>query len=868
MLSQSQLEAFCLRQKLPTLAGKVIERIRSSDPSRRVGSSAGNVSCRFPSKKMGCTIQAESHGNELAALYMWEHDPRVHEFYDQPERLKLSYVRKDGRKIAYQHTADYFLIADHFIGWVECKTDDELQRLAKTHPERFRLVDGQWISPPGAAYAEQFGLGYQIRSSQENDWLLIRNLHHLQDYFEIDDVSVNSEPYAIVQRLFTEQSSYTLFELLGADERLPADAIYLMLIHRHFYADLTSCLVSDQVNFRVYRDALAAEVLREQELATARLPVSGRLSFEPGEALLWNGASWRVGSRHDDHVDLVSVEGKIVSLAWSSIDELLDRGELIGTATQPEPGVVEQVAARIIRSSSQMLVAARLRLDMLQGRQPVAPRSRRRFRQRFREAELTLGNGFVGLIDRTREKGNRQRKLPERAIQLMHEVLQTHYLNINNASIATAYAELLLQCDAEGLAVPSQKTFAIERHRIWNPHEVKRVREGTKAAYTLEELVWEGKGGFPPHGERPFDVVHIDHTEVDLMLERDNDGEGGSRPDRMWLSVMIDAYSRMVLAYYMSFDPPNYTNCMMLIRQCVQRHHRLPATIVVDGGKEFASDYFEVLLASLAIAKKTRPPHAPRFGAVMERLFGILNTSLWHNLRGNTKLLRNPRSMSATHDPRKLAVWTLDRTEGLFERWLSEVYEVTEHSALLTTPRKVFDAGLFESGDRAHKRQPYNEAFMVSCLPLAKTGLQKVYAGRGIKHYGRYYWCEAFRSPRLVASSGVQVRYDPFNLSVTYAYIDGTWRCCRNRDASVNGHKTERQLRFEASAERRLKKAFNLSRHAAVRRIGQFYRGVRAEEGLLAVTKTDADIPAFSPASGWVPAETPDTVDLPIYEDF
>ncbi|RBJ62688.1 transposase, partial [Pseudomonas sp. MWU12-2534b] len=143
-------------------------------------------------------------------------------------------------------------------------------------------------------------------------------------------------------------------------------------------------------------------------------------------------------------------------------------------------------------------------------------------------------------------------------------------------------------------------------------------------------------------------------------------------PQRLCLSARIEGYSRMVLAYYFSYGTPTSINTMMLIRQCVQRHHRLPSTIVTDGGKDFASTHVETLLASLYITKKTRPPHAPRFGATMERLFGVLNQEIWHNLRGNTQLLRDPRSCSPSHDPRKLAVWSQEKVEEYFEKWLND----------------------------------------------------------------------------------------------------------------------------------------------------------------------------------------------------
>src|SRR5690606_16598515 len=69
MLQENALDAL-LRQHDITEAGQcLIKAIRKSDPSRRTRSGPKNVACRYPSKKMGLTIQAESHTNELAALY-------------------------------------------------------------------------------------------------------------------------------------------------------------------------------------------------------------------------------------------------------------------------------------------------------------------------------------------------------------------------------------------------------------------------------------------------------------------------------------------------------------------------------------------------------------------------------------------------------------------------------------------------------------------------------------------------------------------------------------------------------------------------------------------------------------------------------
>ncbi len=48
-----------------------------------------------------------------------------------------------------------------------------------------------------------------------------------------------------------------------------------------------------------------------------------------------------------------------------------------------------------------------------------------------------------------------------------------------------------------------------------------------------------------------------------------------------------------ILAPYLTFDPPSYRSTMMVLRECVKKYARLPQIMVVDGGKEFHSTYFD-----------------------------------------------------------------------------------------------------------------------------------------------------------------------------------------------------------------------------------------------------------------------------------
>jgi putative transposase len=114
-----------------------------------------------------------------------------------------------------------------------------------------------------------------------------------------------------------------------------------------------------------------------------------------------------------------------------------------------------------------------------------------------------------------------------------------------------------------------------------------------------------------------------------------------------------------LLAVYLTFDPPSYRSVMMVLRVCVRRLGRLPQMLVVDGGKEFRSRYFEALLNSYACHKKYRPWAKPRYGSVIERLFGTANTTFVFNLLGNTQASKTVRQMTKAVNPKNQAVWQL-----------------------------------------------------------------------------------------------------------------------------------------------------------------------------------------------------------------
>ena len=74
-LTDEEFRAWCQRNQIAPTTEAYIQRIRESSPARKVRSGASNVSGRYPSVKMGFSIQFESQHVELWGIYAMEwHD--------------------------------------------------------------------------------------------------------------------------------------------------------------------------------------------------------------------------------------------------------------------------------------------------------------------------------------------------------------------------------------------------------------------------------------------------------------------------------------------------------------------------------------------------------------------------------------------------------------------------------------------------------------------------------------------------------------------------------------------------------------------------------------------------------------------------
>lgn len=844
MLSNGQLTQLCHDLGLSEQTQAVIATIRAAPPSRRVRSAAGNVSVRYASRKMGVTIQAESHRNELAGIYEKEHDPTTLEYYDQPPAIKLVYPAKSGRQVAVWHTPDYFVLRTDSVGWEEWKMAEELTHLAEVMPHRYhRGDDGRWQCPPGEAYAQPLGFFYRVRSSDEIDWVFQRNLLFLEDYLRADCPVVEDRAAEAIRALVAQQPGLSLGDLLRRLTGATSDDVYRLIARDGLVVDLHAAALAEPERVRVFRDTASAHAAAVIAATAPPCRAGGGFSLTIGASLVWDGCGWTVVNVGQTAISLLSATGTVVDLPPATLDALIGQGTLLGGVRTA--GISGEAQERLARASPEDFAEANRRYaiiaahptDSTLSAASTPARTRRRWRARWQAAEERNQCGYVGLLPRRGQSGNRTRKLPAATLQLLDTFIAEDYETLQQKPKFAVYAALVRACDEQGVRAPSYKTFAAaakQRPR----HEQVAKRQGPRAGRQAAPFYWELTLTTPRHGDRPFEIGHIDHTQLDVELVCSRTGRLLGRP---WATFLTDAYSRRLLAFALLFDPPSYRACMLVLRACVQRQQRLPQIVVVDGGLEFESVYFETLLARYGCTKKTRPGGQPRFGSVCERLFGTTNTQLVHTLAGNTQILQQVRQVTKGIHPTQSACWTLDRLAAHLRVWADELYDTRDHPALGQSPRAAFTAGFLQGGHRVHRLIPDDEAFRMLTLPSTRKGTAKVQPRCGVKIHYLYYWSEAFLDP-TVEGTQVPVRFDPFDAGLAYAFVRGRWvRCLSEYYATFGGH-SEREIQLASMELHRRKQQHGQQLRLTARQLASFLASVEAEEMLLAQRLRDAAV--------------------------
>ena len=296
-------------------------------------------------------------------------------------------------------------------------------------------------------------------------------------------------------------------------------------------------------------------------------------------------------------------------------------------------------------------------------------------------------------------------------------------------------------------------------------YEVYAARYGEQAADMKFRNT--GKGA---SAALPLQRAEMDHCRLDLFVV---DMETGLPLGRPWLTVIIDACTRMILGFSLSFDAPSSLTVMRALRHAVLPKTELDdvtqpwptwgimRTLVVDNGVEFHGASLDYAAGQFGITIQTCPRRQPWFKGRIERFFRTLQTDLISLIPGRTFSSIIERG---DYDSSKHAAITLETLNRVINLWIADIYHQSTHSSIRQTPAQKWESLI----DKVDRHLPDSAQWVDAAFGKPET---RVAGHEGILKDSLYYNCAELGVMRQQLGERITVDIITNDEDVGYLYV-------------------------------------------------------------------------------------------------
>ncbi len=290
----------------------------------------------------------------------------------------------------------------------------------------------------------------------------------------------------------------------------------------------------------------------------------------------------------------------------------------------------------------------------------------RRWVSRYRKA------GLPGLVRKSRQDRGLSRCLNDEVKKLIEGLA----LEKPPKSKAHIYRQIVAYCDRQKQTAPSYSTvYGIIRDL--DPALVTLAHDGTKAYRQEFDLLYRSESACSNA------IWQADHTLLDIWIKDEKE-----QPQRPWLTVIMDDYSRGIAGYFLSFSAPSAIQTALALRQAIWRKQDvhwqicgIPKVLYTDHGSDFTSQHIEQVCLDLKIQLIFSQVGQPRGRGKIERFFLTVNQLLLSKLEGYAPIgYKSPQ-----------AVLNLTELTAELERFIYE-YNQSPHSETKEAPEKRWSA--------------------------------------------------------------------------------------------------------------------------------------------------------------------------------
>ncbi len=294
---------------------------------------------------------------------------------------------------------------------------------------------------------------------------------------------------------------------------------------------------------------------------------------------------------------------------------------------------------------------------------------------------------------------------------------------------------------------------------------------------------------FVHRAQFPLQYVFADHWLLDAWIV---DEETRTKPSRLWLTLLIDAYSRSILGMALLYEDPCIESIQQALKHAIWKktsHVKLgieqewacfgiPLQLFLDNAWAHHSHSLENLARVISrngvynsIDLVFRPPYRGRYGAIIERLF--------KNFSGQVKELA--AGAIASPDPKDLraaarnACLLYPDVNRLLHQLILR-YQHTPHRELQgMTPHEKWNEGIQSSGlPLVPAPTPAMDRLFLRMYPQTRH-----VRSQGIPAFGLHYWSAQLGGIERIDREGKAVqynfRYDPTDIGRISLFRNGEW---------------------------------------------------------------------------------------------
>ena len=745
------VEQLMAEMSMPEAGRRLVRSALAGEPVRSPQGRRGNVVTRFFSKKMGRMLKLESRRGETAQAVLLEDDDDVLAYFPQPLTADVLIQDKEGTtRGRTSYTPDFLVVRRKAIVLIE--TRDELQLLKDElrSDQFFRDQDETWHYRAAENHFQALGIKHHLFSNSRLPSVLVQNTRFLEDYGREDCPPLDDQIKGRLLGILGEHRSIPYLKLIHEFD-FAADAVFKAILDRDIYADIYHDRLdvgSDLVIFSDKATGDAYQLARRAELEPV-LPIPGTTHIAPGTTIKFDGKEFEVVLSGERDVMIRDEDGHVRAVPLASLIAINN----ISTLGSDSAKKLTSGERKLADYSPDEIQRALRRLNALNQAESkgMSDRSHARYSAAIALAENDF-EAMLALVDNVRNRGNREKRLPPIVEELAQEAIQGRYNTSKKGKKKAAYAVHMTKCkeyeeEHHVTTVPmSYVTFC----RRCDEYEDVRKREGKRSAYQKRAIPELLDHAYPVHGVRPHEVCYIDHT-IATIATVSPDGVELGKPT---FSLAVDGNTTHPRAFVVTYDPPSANIVLLVLRDYVRRHGRLPRIICVDNGKEFHSLELERFCKLYGIDLRYRPPGMPRGGAMIERALGCTEDEVLAELQGNTRQMRDPRLVTKSINPFGVAVWTLTAVWGAFDEYLFKVRPDRIHPALGMTPNQFEAKRIAETGQREHTLIRFDQNIMLMTSPHAKRPVHTIDKRRGIWVDGMYHWHPRMAKSKCVLSHG------------------------------------------------------------------------------------------------------------------